>query len=244
MPRRAMVLPVGRGQLRAAFASSSRVASGSPSVAFRRRARSLGTRTAAIASPRGVTIARSRMSRSRSSMRPRHKGASAAPLSRRTPRCGCRDDQREARGLLVSSRGSRSWKLARCDARHRRYPRLRWASSPFPAPPPHRPRRPFTVSQTSSPHPLPGPSPLRGTGRPALRWLAGARADTAPPPPASTAFREHLWPLLWRYRWPILAASVLCGVHGGAMALQNVYPKWFFTDDKLEARDSRLRTRR
>ena len=33
-----------------------------------------------------------------------------------------------------------------------------------------------------------------------------------------------------RYRWHILAASVLCGVHGGAMALQNLFPKWFFAD--------------
>jgi ABC-type multidrug transport system fused ATPase/permease subunit len=39
-----------------------------------------------------------------------------------------------------------------------------------------------------------------------------------------------LWPLLWRYRWHILAASVLCGIHGGAMALQNLFPKWFFAE--------------
>jgi ABC-type multidrug transport system fused ATPase/permease subunit len=40
---------------------------------------------------------------------------------------------------------------------------------------------------------------------------------------------------LWRYRWHILAASVLCGIHGGAMALQNLFPKWFFSD-VIEAR--------
>jgi ABC-type multidrug transport system fused ATPase/permease subunit len=39
-----------------------------------------------------------------------------------------------------------------------------------------------------------------------------------------------LRPLLWRYRWHILAASTLCGIHGGAMALQNLFPKWFFAD--------------
>jgi ABC-type multidrug transport system fused ATPase/permease subunit len=39
-----------------------------------------------------------------------------------------------------------------------------------------------------------------------------------------------------RYRWHILAASVLCGIHGGAMALQNLYPKWFFSN-VIEARD-------
>lgn len=72
--------------------------------------------------------------------------------------------------------------------------------------------------------------------RPPLRWLAGARADSAPPPGPNTAFRRYLWPLLWRYRWQITAASTLCGIHGGAMALQNLYPKWFFSE-VIEARD-------
>jgi ABC-type multidrug transport system fused ATPase/permease subunit len=66
--------------------------------------------------------------------------------------------------------------------------------------------------------------------RPALRWIAGARPETVPPPRTNTAFRRYLWPLLSRYRWPIIAASTLCGVHGGAMALQNLFPKWFFSD--------------
>jgi ABC-type multidrug transport system fused ATPase/permease subunit len=64
---------------------------------------------------------------------------------------------------------------------------------------------------------------------------AGAASDAPRPDPPSGAFRRHLWPLLWRYRWHIVAASVLCGIHGGAMALQNLYPKWFFSD-VIEAR--------
>ncbi|HEY3816242.1 MAG TPA: ABC transporter ATP-binding protein [Polyangiaceae bacterium] len=92
------------------------------------------------------------------------------------------------------------------------------------------------MSQTTSPRPLGDPPSLHGPGRPALRWLAGSRAETVPPPPSSTSFRKHLWPLLWRYRWQILAASTLCGIHGGAMALQNLYPKWFFSG-VIEAKD-------
>ncbi len=44
------------------------------------------------------------------------------------------------------------------------------------------------------------------------------------------AFRRYLWPLLLRYKGLILAAVSLCGIHGGAMALQNLYPKWFFSE--------------
>ncbi|HXX67263.1 MAG TPA: ABC transporter ATP-binding protein [Polyangiaceae bacterium] len=44
----------------------------------------------------------------------------------------------------------------------------------------------------------------------------------------SGAFRRHLWPLLRRQYVLVLAAVTLCGIHGGAMALQNLYPKWFF----------------
>jgi ABC-type multidrug transport system fused ATPase/permease subunit len=72
--------------------------------------------------------------------------------------------------------------------------------------------------------------------RPALQWSARAHSAKAPPDDSNAAFRRHLWPLLWRYRWPILAASVLCGIHGGAMALQNLYPKWFFSN-VIEARE-------
>ena len=81
--------------------------------------------------------------------------------------------------------------------------------------------------------------------RPALRWLDEARSEAPPPFPPSTAFRRHLWPLLWKYRVHILIATVLCGIHGGAMALQNLYPKWFFSD-VVEAKgiDSHERWRR
>jgi ABC-type multidrug transport system fused ATPase/permease subunit len=57
-----------------------------------------------------------------------------------------------------------------------------------------------------------------------------SRAPAAAPSDRSDAFRKHLWPLLWRRRWHIAAAITLCGIHGGAMALQNLYPKWFFSE--------------
>lgn len=43
------------------------------------------------------------------------------------------------------------------------------------------------------------------------------------------AFRRHVWPLFLRDRWLLVAALVLNGVHGAAIALQNVYPKWLFS---------------
>ena len=46
--------------------------------------------------------------------------------------------------------------------------------------------------------------------------------------PAS-AFRRHVWPLFLRHRWLLVGALVLNGVHGAAIALQNVYPKWLFS---------------
>ncbi len=49
-------------------------------------------------------------------------------------------------------------------------------------------------------------------------------------PLPSGAFRRHLWPLLHRHRWPLLSAIILVGMHGAAITLQNVYPKWLFSD--------------
>ncbi len=94
------------------------------------------------------------------------------------------------------------------------------------------------MSNTTSPRPLRDPPRALGGpgGRPALRWLGPSRTESLPPPRNGTAFRKHLWPLFWRYRWQILAASALCGIHGGAMALQNVFPKWFFSE-VIEAKD-------
>ncbi|HSI07032.1 MAG: ABC transporter ATP-binding protein [Rariglobus sp.] len=54
-------------------------------------------------------------------------------------------------------------------------------------------------------------------------------------PSSPSAFRRHLWPLLRRHRWAILAAIALVSLHGGAMTLQNVYPKWLFSE-VLEAK--------
>lgn len=51
-----------------------------------------------------------------------------------------------------------------------------------------------------------------------------------------SAFRRHLWPLLKRNRWAIIAAVILVSLHGGAMTLQNVYPKWLFSE-VLEPKD-------
>ncbi|MBW8781720.1 MAG: ABC transporter ATP-binding protein [Verrucomicrobia bacterium] len=50
------------------------------------------------------------------------------------------------------------------------------------------------------------------------------------------AFRRHLWPLLLRHRWSILAAVTLVGLHGVAITMQNVYPKWLFSE-VLEPKD-------
>ncbi len=49
-------------------------------------------------------------------------------------------------------------------------------------------------------------------------------------PSSSSAFRRHVWPLFWRDRWLLLAALLLNGVHGAAIALQNVAPKWLFSE--------------
>lgn len=50
-----------------------------------------------------------------------------------------------------------------------------------------------------------------------------------PETPGKHAFRRHLWPLLRNYRWSILAAIVLVGISGIAVTVQNVYPKWLFS---------------
>ena len=47
--------------------------------------------------------------------------------------------------------------------------------------------------------------------------------------PSPNAFRRYIWPLFLRDRWLLVGALVLNGVHGAAIALQNVYPKWLFS---------------
>ncbi len=74
------------------------------------------------------------------------------------------------------------------------------------------------------------PGPPATLIHPVIARLAGNRLPTIDTIQSSDSFRRHLWPLLWRYRWHIVAASTLCGIHGGAMALQNLFPKWFFAD--------------
>lgn len=49
-------------------------------------------------------------------------------------------------------------------------------------------------------------------------------------PSIPTAFSRHVWPLFWRDRWLLLAALALNGLHGAAIALQNVAPKWLFSE--------------
>lgn len=48
-------------------------------------------------------------------------------------------------------------------------------------------------------------------------------------PPSPNAFRRHVWPLFQRHRGLLVGALILNGVHGAAIALQNVYPKWLFS---------------
>lgn len=54
-------------------------------------------------------------------------------------------------------------------------------------------------------------------------------APSAPSGPRPSSFRRHVWPLLLRHRWHLLGAMVLVGLSGGAIAVQNVFPKWLFS---------------
>ena len=56
------------------------------------------------------------------------------------------------------------------------------------------------------------------------------------------AFRRHVWPLFLRHRGLLVGALVLNGVHGVAIALQNIYPKWLFSQ-VLEPKDLALTER-
>jgi ABC-type multidrug transport system fused ATPase/permease subunit len=49
-------------------------------------------------------------------------------------------------------------------------------------------------------------------------------------PSQPNAFRHHVWPLFLRHRWLLLGALLLNGVHGAAIALQNLAPKWLFAE--------------
>lgn len=59
-----------------------------------------------------------------------------------------------------------------------------------------------------------------------------------PPIPAAkpSAFTRHVWPLIVTNKWPLILALILVGLSGGAVAVQNVFPKWLFSY-VLEARD-------
>ncbi len=54
-------------------------------------------------------------------------------------------------------------------------------------------------------------------------------SSPASPVPSQSAFRRHVWPLLWQHRLSIGAALLLVGVSGAAVAIQNVFPKWLFS---------------
>ena len=47
--------------------------------------------------------------------------------------------------------------------------------------------------------------------------------------PPHSPFRRHVLPLIRRNRWPLLLALLLVGMSGGAIAVQNVFPKWLFS---------------
>ncbi len=49
-------------------------------------------------------------------------------------------------------------------------------------------------------------------------------------PSQPNAFRRHVWPLFLRHRWLLLGALLLNGMHGAAIALQNLAPKWLFAE--------------
>ena len=51
-----------------------------------------------------------------------------------------------------------------------------------------------------------------------------------PATPFPNAFRRYIWPLFLRYRWLLLGALLLNGIHGAAIALQNLVPKWLFAE--------------
>jgi len=51
-----------------------------------------------------------------------------------------------------------------------------------------------------------------------------------PVPAQPNAFHRHVWPLFLRHRWLLLGALLLNGVHGAAIAVQNLYPKWLFSE--------------
>ena len=40
---------------------------------------------------------------------------------------------------------------------------------------------------------------------------------------------RHVWPLVVRNRWPLIFACILVGMSGGAVAVQNIFPKWLFS---------------
>lgn len=58
---------------------------------------------------------------------------------------------------------------------------------------------------------------------------SGAPPTATAAPGTPSAFRRHVWPLLLLNRWRILAAMVFVGLSGGAVAVQNVFPKWLFS---------------
>jgi hypothetical protein len=79
-------------------------------------------------------------------------------------------------------------------------------------------------------NPLPQRAQPATSGVPSVRVALPAR-DAAPAQATTPkAFRRYVLPLLGRYKLHLLVAMTLCGIHGGAMALQNLYPKWFFAE--------------
>lgn len=55
-------------------------------------------------------------------------------------------------------------------------------------------------------------------------------SDATPAEPGRpSAFRRHVWPLLLQNRYWIIPAMILVGISGGAVAVQNVFPKWLFS---------------
>ncbi len=47
--------------------------------------------------------------------------------------------------------------------------------------------------------------------------------------PVRSPFRRHVWPLILQNRAALFWATVLVGLSGGAVATQNIFPKWLFS---------------
>jgi ABC-type multidrug transport system fused ATPase/permease subunit len=65
--------------------------------------------------------------------------------------------------------------------------------------------------------------------RQTARLFTALKSPDAPTAPNAT-MRTVIWPLMREYRWPVIAAMVMGGIHGAAITFQNVAPKYLIDD--------------